>query len=541
MRLTRAAETAVPALAVAAFCWISLRFAMAFGLAPASLVQPAALALVAGVALLAAVRTMSLSLTDSAVVRELDRRACAEGRLIAALEFTTEAGSSPRLRGEPSFVTAAIEDGEQSIAALHARVPALFPLHVPAAASRALVLLLLAPIAAWSLHGRQFERGARNAPAPAADPFLAHGDELARAAETLELPTMAWVVRETRRLLEPLRAPGPLPTPVAVALAPTPVPVRGASITDPEARAFFEEVLSGATSESVGREIQERFTGEFAAEAFKKIEREFKSNNVASGQQYEPGGAGAGDGPQMKMPKDAGGGMGGIAPVVDPSKVKSDYIKDPTDIGTELASALKESFDEYLREFAAEMLKGLEDALEQQLSGNGKGPAAGNVSLKGLPNNPQGLAQSRDPHAGPGPKGPKGGPAIASKEPGGAPSAAISSDGPTALGGTAAGGSGAGAGAKDAAQTAGAIGTSDAATGEKLALEGTLDERLAVVEVIRRMSGDAEEVDRSAAAEVVRKSTKAAEAEAAGSEDVPEEYRRAVESYFKALTQQEKK
>ena len=194
---------------------------------------------------------------------------------------------------------------------------------------------------------------------------------------------------------------------------------------------------------------------------------------------------------------------------------------------------MKESFDIYLKEFAQEMLKGMEEALEKALSEpavNSNRSVSSN-HIKGLPNVPGGLADGHEP-AGP---APGEGPTYAAKDGIEGTPVEGAANGQQTLGGTAAGGTGAGAGNEGQVGTAG--GPADGkATGERVDLGGTLDERLAVVDVVQRMSGGAVEIDDTASAEVVRKSTKAAEKESVSAEEIPEEYRGAVEAYFKALS-----
>lgn len=518
LRLSAALRLAVPATAAAAFLWIALRFAAAAGLVPARFPFAAAIALAAVVLAASLVRALLLAIPRDAAVRELDRRAGARGRLIAAHELS---------RSEDPFARAAVAEASPAILEACARVRSLFPVGIPADASRAALLLALAPAAALALSGVTISLPAWSA--------AADEPELAAQSRRAPLPTLAWVMEETKSLLQPIAFPAPTPVPVAIA-TPTPAPTRGSKITDPQKRAFFDEVLEGATPETVGKEIVETFTKDLLSKEYEKLVTEFKTRGMSSGQQYEAGGE-KNDTFSKSLPKEMKGGKGGggMGPAIDPSKLKSEYLKDEADMESEFLGALKETFDVYLKEFAAEMLKGMEEALEKALSEPALGESGKNVSssshLKGLPSAPGGISEGHEP--GP---GPSDGPMFAAKDPaGGEPSAEAAANGQQALGGTAAGGTGAGAGDEQGQQTKSGAG-SGRAEGERVDLGGTLDERLAVVEVVRRMSGGTSEIDDTAAAEIVRKSTKAAEAEAAVAEEIPEEYRGAVKAYFEALT-----
>lgn len=516
-RISAALRVGVPAGAGAAFAWIALRLAVAASLAPAGWLLPAALAFAGVVAAAALVRAALVPVPAASAVRELDRRAGARGRVIAAHELSASA--------DP-FAKAAIDDAASAVVDACSCLARLFPIGRPAQTSRAIALLTLAPLSALALDGVSFSlHGRGNASREATDV------EVASTART-PLPTLAWVMKETSSLLAPLALPRATPTPVAIA-TPVPVPTRGASITDPEKRAYFDKVLENATDQTVSQQVIERFTKELLSKQYEVLVAEFQSRSTSSGAQYNIGGdknaVNKGLPPEMAK---GGGGGGGMGPAIDPSKIKSEYLKDENDQESELLGAIKENFDIYLKEFAKEMLKGMEEALEKALSEpalNGNDNVASS-HLKGLPNVPGGLADGHEPGPAPGE-----GPMYSMKEGGGTPTAEGASSMQQALGGTAAGGSGAGAGNEGQGSTAG--GKSDGkATGERVDLGGTLDERLAVVDVVQRMSGGVSEVDDTAAAEVVRKSTKAAEAEAAGAEEIPEEYRGAVEAYFRALT-----
>lgn len=517
LRLSAALRVAVPAGAAAAFAWVALRFLAAGALVPMSLLLPAAFGLAAAVLVAAAARGLLVAIPRDAAVRELDRRAGAHGRLIAAHELA---------QSKDPFARAAVADASPAIVDACTRARTLFPLAVPAQTARAATMLALAPAAALALSGVTISIPGFSRDATAGDP-------LATETRRVPLPTLAWVMEETKSLLAPLALPQPTPVPVAIA-TPAPVPRRGSTITDPQKRAWFDKVLEGATPETVGKEIVETFTKDLLSREYETLVAEFKTRGTESGQRYEAGGEK--NDFSRSLPKEMMGGKaggGGMGLPFDPSRLKSDYLKDEADMQSELLSALKETFDVYLKEFAAEMLKGMEEALEKALSEPGDGGSR-NVSsrhLQGLPTAPGGLSEGHEPGPGPGE-----GPMYAMKDPaGGTPSAEAAANGQQALGGTAAGGTGAGAGDEQGGQTQSATG-SGRAEGERVDLGGTLDERLAVVEVVRRMSGGTSEIDDTAAAEVVRKSTKAAEAEAAVAEEIPEEYRGAVKAYFEALT-----
>ena len=520
-RLSAALRVAVPGAAFAAFAWILLRFAVAASFAPGSAASPAALVLLGGVLAAALARAALVPIPADAAVRELDRRAGARGRVIAAHEL---AGV------DDPFARAAVSDASPAVLDACARVASLFPVAIPAHASRAAALVLLAPAAALALDGVTFRLLSGGAGVAEEEPA-----EIARETRA-PLPTLAWVMRETSALLAPLALPRPTPTPVAIA-TPVPVPTRGSTITDPEKRAYFDKVLEGATPETVGKDVVERFTKELVSKQYETLVAEFKTRSTSSGAQYDPGGESGAAAFEKSLPPEmlgGGGGGGGIGPAFDVSKAKSEYLKDPEDIGAELLSAQKESFDAYLKEFAAEMLKGMEEALEKALSEPSLGrDNVASSHLKGLPNAPGGLSEGHEPHGGP-----SEGPMFAAKDGAEGTPSGEAAAGQQALGGTAAGGTGAGAGNEGQAATAGGS-AAGKATGERLDLGGTLDERLAVVEVVRRMSGGTSEIDDTAAAEVVRKSTKAAEVEAAAADEIPEEYRGAVRAYFEALTPDE--
>lgn len=519
-RISAALRVAVPAVAIAAFSWISLRFAVAASLAPESLLLPAAIALFAGVALAMTVRAALTPVPVATAVRELDRRAGARGRVIAAHELA----ASP----DP-FAQLAVADAAPAIVEACAKLAGLFPIARPAATSRAAVLLALAPVSALALEDVSFSPWRSRVAAPA----VVEGD--VATVGRAPLPTLAWVMKETSSLLSPLSSPKPKPAPVVIA-TPVPVKKRGDLISDPEKKQYFDKVLAGANVDTVGSEVIERFTKELMSKQYETLVAEFMTNGVSSGAKYEAGGEkgkASNKGLPPTMKKESGSSAGMTKPAFDPSKMKSEYLKDPNDQESELLGAMKENFDIYLKEFAAEMLKGMEEALEKALSepaleGN-KNVASSH--LKGLPNAPGGLSEGHEP--GPAPDGQ--GPSYAMKDgKEGTPTMEGVADMQQALGGTAAGGTGAGAGNEGQNATAGGK-TDGKATGERVDLGGTLDERLAVVDVVQRMSGGSDEIEESAAAEVVRKSTKAAEREAAFTEEIPEEYRGAVEAYFKAL------
>src|SRR5437879_4202354 len=171
------------------------------------------------------------------------------------------------------------------------------------------------------------------------------------------------------------------------------------------------------------------------------------------------------------------------------------------------------------------MLQGMQDALARPLAAPA-GPGA--TSLKSLPLSPTGQAGERG----------MDGPAFG-KGAGSGPPAEGGAMANVASGGTAAGGVGAGAGGPGATKSA--LAADGRALGERLDLGGTLDQKLAVVEVIKRMSGGAATADDSAAATMVVKASKAAEAEAARSEEVPPEWRATVEKYFQQLSKEKKR
>ena len=515
-----ALRVAVPAAAFVAFAWILLRVAVVASLAPAGLLAPVAIVFALLVLAIALGRSLLVPVPADTAVRELDRRAGSRGRLIAAHEFDRASAASAN-----PFARAAVADAAPAIVDACSRLPLLFPIARPAQTSRALVLLALVPLSAFALDGLSFSLPGRGA--------ATHAEEEAAVAraQRAPLPTLAWVMKETTSLLSPLAVPRATPTPVAIA-TPVPVPTRGASITDPEKKAYFDKVLENVAPETVGTEIIERFTKELLSKQYEVLVAEFQSNAANSNSKYVPGGENAESYDKGLPPELAkeGGGAGSMGNPVDPNAVKNMFFKD--DPQNEVLSAMKESFDIYLKEFAQEMLKGMEEALEKALSE----PALNsnrNVSsnhIKGLPNAPGGVADGHEPGPAPGE-----GPTYAAKEGTEGTPVEGAANGQQALGGTAAGGTGAGAGNEGQQGTAG--GPADGkATGERVDLGGTLDERLAVVDVVQRMSGGVSEIDDTAAAEVVRKSTKAAEKESVSAEEIPEEYRGAVEAYFKALS-----
>lgn len=512
-----ALRVAVPAAGAAAFAWVLLRVAVAASLAPVGLLVPVAVAFAALVLALSLGRALLVPVPVPSAVRELDRRAGARGRLIAAHELS----ASP----DP-FARAAVADAAPAVVDACTRLPALFPIARPAQTSRALVLCALVPVSAFALQDVSFSL--LRSGASANEEARIEAARVQRAP----LPTLAWVMKETKSLLSPLAVPRATPTPVAIA-TPVPAPTRGATITDPEKRAFFDKVLDGAAPESMGTEVIERFTKELLSKQYEVLVAEFQSNSTSSGEKYTAGGE-KGDSFDKGLPPamaKEGGGKGGMGNPVDASKVKNEYFKEDQD--SEVLSAMKESFDIYLKEFAQEMLKGMEEALEKALSepvlndSNNKNVSSNHI--KGLPNAPGGLADGHEPGPAPGE-----GPTYATKEAADGTPVEGASSGQQQIGGTAAGGSGAGAGNEGQQATAGGP-TDGKATGERVDLGGTLDQRLAVVDVVQRMSGGVSEIDDTAAAEVVRKSTKAAEKESVSAEEIPEEYRGAVEAYFKAL------
>ncbi len=524
----RGALSAVPAaIAVAAFAWIALRFGVAFGASDGAL-GVAGLLLTAVVAVAAGVGAWRGAPTRAAAARELDRRLEARGRIVAAFELS---------RSSDPLARAAVADASSLVAgdSLRRRLPNLFPISVPDELRSALALVLLAPVASAALEGRAWRSPFRapDATRPSIEAAI-EASEREAGESTAALPEAAWIWRELARAMResPAAAVRGRSLQGAIAAAPTPTPIapRGSTILDPSARAWFDHVVSSTADGSVAREVQRAFTEEMASSGFRALVAEFNARSSASGARYELG-TSAGS-VSMAPPRSAPGG-GITAPAVDPAKMKSDYLKDRTDLGSELASALKESFDAYLKEFAAEMLKGLEEALETRLSEKSGGPSTG-----GLPKSPAGLAERRGGHSASGSDVSTRGPAYAGRtRDGGA--ATASAAGGSAAGGTAAGGVGAGVGegAGDGEAPIGTTAAIDAgASGDRQFLGGTLDRRLAVVEVVRRMSGGVDAIDDTASAEVVRASTKAAEAEAAAAEEIPAEYRGAVQSYFRSLS-----
>lgn len=518
--LSRVLRLTVPAAGIAAFVWVALRILASVQLVAVDQLGTFAGVLAGIVVLVAAAAFASTRVPTAQAVRELDRRAGAQGRLIAAWELTDRSDA---------FSRAAVEDATRWLQAHPPASGRLFTPQWPAQTSRVLVLLALVPVSAWLLRDLVLELPSRSHRARVARQMEeSNAEKLLASAKELELPTLEWTLDE----LEEYRPPKP-PHP-KVTTEPTrekesaQVDQQGelddpSALLDPEARAFLAALTSPEMRRRITQEIGTNYTGEQAPAQFERFDAiaQMARDPNLSGEQIIKGDPDAGsDRLELDMPMmDASGDIG---LKVNPDDFKHDYMIDQNAV-SEMVGAIKESFSQYLNEFAQQVLDGLEDGLKEGLVEQ----QTQHLS-RPLKDNPYGLGDLESMSTS------DEGPIVAAKGDG-TPTAYA--EGMTqSVGGTAKGGVGAGRGdGKGEGSEAGAH-VNQPAEGPRLDLHGSLDERLAVVDMIQKMSGSSTlEVDDTALAEVVRQISKEAEVEAMAAEDIPPDYRDAVTRYFRNL------
>ena len=518
--LSRVLRVAVPSAGIAAFVWIALRVMASFQLVePTRLVHLGAV-LCAGVAIAAAVAFASTRVSTAHAVRELDRRAHAHGRLIAAWELTDRTDA---------FSRAAVADAAEWLAAHPIAGRSLFSPRWPQQTSRVAVLVVLVPVAAFLLDGITLELPTRSHRAQVAKKVAdSQAERLLASAKELELPTLEWTLDE----LEEYRPPKPA-EPKSTA-EPTrkkesaEVQQEGelddpSALLDPEARAFLAALTSPEMRRRITEEIGTNYTGDQAPAQFERFDAiaQMARDPNLSGEQIVKGDPDAGsDRLELDMPlMDVSGDIG---LEVNPDDFKHDYMIDQNAV-SEMVGAIKESFSQYLNEFAQQVLEGLEDGLKEGLV-----EQQSRRFSQPLEDSPYGLGDLKDMPTN------DEGPIVAAK--GDGTPTAFAEGMKQSVGGTAKGGVGAGKSDGKAGGSQGEGDVNQPAEGPRLDLHGTLDERLAVVDMIQKMSGTSElEVDDTALAEVVREISKEAEVEAMEAEDIPPDYRDAVTRYFRNL------
>lgn len=521
LRLARLLHLVMPVTAGAAFGWIAVRLLVSFGLFAPDVLGPAAGIAVAAVVAVAAWAAWSTRSDSTSVIREIDRRSRAEGRLIAAWELHGRTGDA--------FAAAAVEDAWAWVTQRHIDVRTLFVPRMPAQTSRVAALVVLAGASAWLLNGRTVSWPQRGQPRVIATADPDARETLLAAAEAMDLPTLEWTLDELQAF-EPERKrnvtrPEPKNNPEARQVVDeASEPTGGKILLDPEARAFLEAMTSPEMRRRVTQEIGTQYTGDKAPPQFERFE-------VLSKMTRDPNMSGEriiAEDPEtnlsdLELDMPSLDQSADIGLKVDPTQFKQDYMQDQNAV-SEMVGALKESFSQYLNEFAEQVLEGLEDGLKEGLVSEQRK----RDYTSGLRDNPAGLGEATTlSEDGP----------LAATQGDGSPTAYA--EGMTqATGGTAAGGVGAGRGRPGGKGTDVDMDVTDPASGARLDLHGTLDERLAVVDVIQKMSAaDDAQVDETALAEVVRKISKEAEVESMHTDEIPADYRDAVTRYFQTLQQ----